>query len=100
MWYETNKYPRPYQLRDSALNYLVAPRNVAWVSTVDEQGRANLAPFSYFMALSSPIGKDPCPELVMISCVKDCAAHTLHNIKHNGQLVINGVADTMENPLP
>ena len=99
MWYETNKYPRPHELCDSALNYLVAPRNVAWVSTTDEQGRANLAPFSYFMALSSPIGKDPCPELVMISCVKDCAAHTLRNIKHSGQLVINGVDDSIKDSM-
>ena len=74
----------------------MAPRTVAWVSTVDEQGRANLAPFSYFMALSSPIGPNPCPELVMISCVKDCATHTLRNIKNSGQLVINGVDDTLK----
>lgn len=96
MWYETNKYPRPHELSTSALNYLVAPRTVAWVSTVDEQGRANLAPFSYFMALSSSTGRNPCPDLVMISCVKDCATHTLRNIKHSGQLVINGVDDSIK----
>jgi len=97
MWYETNKYPRPHELADSALNYLITKKNVAWVSTVDEQGRANLAPFSYFAALSSHTGRDPCPELVMISCVKDCAAHTLRNIKHSRQLVINGVDDSIKN---
>ena len=97
MWYETGKYP--YELPDSALNYLVAPRNVAWVSTVDEQGRANLAPFSYFMALSAPRHREPCPELVMISCVKDCATHTLHNIKHSGQMVINGVDNRVKDAM-
>lgn len=32
---------------------VVAPRPIAWVSTVDAQGRANLAPFSYFQAVCS-----------------------------------------------
>jgi len=97
MWYQTGQYP--HELPDSALNYLVSPRNVAWVSTVDEHGRANLAPFSYFMALSAPKHKEPCPELVMISCVKDCAVHTLGNIKLNGQLVINGVDGRLKDPM-
>ncbi len=32
---------------------LVAPRPIAWVSTEDEAGRRNLAPFSYFQAVCS-----------------------------------------------
>jgi flavin reductase (DIM6/NTAB) family NADH-FMN oxidoreductase RutF len=39
--------------RPSLFNSLVVPRPIAWVSTVDAQGRANLAPFSYFALLSS-----------------------------------------------
>jgi len=31
----------------------VIPRPIAWVSTVSRAGRANLAPFSFFMAVSS-----------------------------------------------
>lgn len=31
----------------------VVPRPIAWTSTVDEEGRVNLAPFSYFMACHS-----------------------------------------------
>lgn len=30
---------------------LVAPRPIAWVSTLDEDGRGNLAPFSYYQAI-------------------------------------------------
>jgi flavin reductase (DIM6/NTAB) family NADH-FMN oxidoreductase RutF len=30
---------------------IVAPRPIGWISTVDAQGRANLAPFSFFNAL-------------------------------------------------
>lgn len=31
----------------------VVPRPIAWVSTIDAQGRTNLAPFSFFNAVSS-----------------------------------------------
>ena len=34
------------------MNGLVAPRPIAWVSTVSDSGVANLAPFSYFNAFS------------------------------------------------
>jgi flavin reductase (DIM6/NTAB) family NADH-FMN oxidoreductase RutF len=32
---------------------IVAPRPIGWISTVDEQGRNNLAPYSYFNAIST-----------------------------------------------
>jgi flavin reductase (DIM6/NTAB) family NADH-FMN oxidoreductase RutF len=32
---------------------IVAPRPIGWISTADEQGRHNLAPYSYFNAISS-----------------------------------------------
>lgn len=32
---------------------LITPRPIAWVSTVDAQGRANLAPFSFFNGVTS-----------------------------------------------
>jgi flavin reductase (DIM6/NTAB) family NADH-FMN oxidoreductase RutF len=32
---------------------IVAPRPIGWISTVDEQGRHNLAPYSFFNAISS-----------------------------------------------
>jgi flavin reductase (DIM6/NTAB) family NADH-FMN oxidoreductase RutF len=32
---------------------LIAPRPIAWVSTIDADGRGNLAPFSYFQAVGS-----------------------------------------------
>lgn len=40
---------------------LVAPRPIAWVSTLDEDGRRNLAPFSYFQGVCSR------PPMVMLS---------------------------------
>lgn len=32
---------------------IVAPRPIAWISTLDDAGRPNLAPFSYFQAVCS-----------------------------------------------
>ncbi|MFD2500142.1 flavin reductase family protein [Rhizorhabdus histidinilytica] len=32
---------------------IVAPRPIGWISTVDAEGRPNLAPYSFFNALSS-----------------------------------------------
>ncbi|MGA2566390.1 MAG: flavin reductase family protein [Pseudolabrys sp.] len=32
---------------------IVAPRPIGWISTVDEKGRHNLAPYSFFNAISS-----------------------------------------------
>jgi flavin reductase (DIM6/NTAB) family NADH-FMN oxidoreductase RutF len=51
----------------------VAPRPIAWASTVDEDGNPNLAPYSFFNAFSS---------------TKD----TLHNIEKTREVVINVVS--------
>lgn len=69
----------------------VAPRPIAWVSTINSAGQANLAPFSFFNALS---GKPPllgfCPALRERpegSVAKD----TLRNIRETGEFVVNVV---------
>ncbi len=67
----------------------VAPRPIAFVSTVDEKGNANLAPYSFFNAFSS----NP-PTLVFSSNrrVKDnTTKDTLHNVRESGECVINVV---------
>ena len=40
----------------------VVPRPIAWVSSVDAAGVANLAPFSYFMAITDE------PPTIAFSC--------------------------------
>ena len=39
-------------LRHNPLNALIAPRPIGWISTRDAQGRANLAPYSFFNAFN------------------------------------------------
>jgi len=65
----------------------VVPRPIAWVSTRAADGTANLAPFSYFTALSSA------PPLVGFAVVdrEGDPKDTLRNVRETGEWVINVV---------
>ena len=67
----------------------VAPRPIAFASTVDENGTPNLAPYSFFKVFSS----NP-PILVFSSNRKrsdNSTKDTLHNVEAIGEVVINVV---------
>ncbi len=68
----------------------VAPRPIALVSTVDEDGNANLAPYSFFNAFSSnpPIVVFSSNRRVRNNTTKD----TLHNVTATRECVINMVS--------
>lgn len=53
MYFETAAGMRPAPLTHNPFNALVMPRPIGWISTVDGTGRPNLAPYSYFNAVSS-----------------------------------------------
>jgi flavin reductase (DIM6/NTAB) family NADH-FMN oxidoreductase RutF len=67
----------------------IIPRPIGWVSTVDENGINNLAPFSFFNA----VGEDP-PHL-MFSTVRSGNKNkdTLNNVLANKQFVVNLVTE-------
>ncbi len=67
----------------------VSPRPIAFVSTIDEKGNHNLAPYSFFNAFSSnpPILVFSSNRKVSDNTTKD----TLHNIKQNKECVISAV---------
>lgn len=67
----------------------VAPRPIAWVSTIDEDGKPNLAPYSFFNAFSSnpPIVVFSSNRRVSDNTTKD----TLYNIEKTGEVVVNMV---------
>lgn len=74
----------PY--RRSLMNELVAPRPVAWVSSIDAEGRTNLAPFSHFNVVSSA------PPIVMFSCntpTDRALKDTVSNVIATGEFVVN-----------
>ncbi|MCB0638619.1 MAG: flavin reductase family protein [Lewinella sp.] len=67
----------------------VAPRPIAFVSTVDEDGRPNLAPYSFFNVFSSN------PATCVFSSNRRVSngttKDTLHNVEATGECVINMV---------
>src|SRR3954468_8150649 len=49
MFYRPDQPDAP---RAGLLNALVLPRPIGWISTLDREGRANLAPYSFFNAVA------------------------------------------------
>ena len=65
----------------------IAPRPIAFVSTVNAEGQANLAPFSYFNVFSAN------PPLVIFSPARRgrdaTTKHTWDNVQEVGEVVVN-----------
>lgn len=69
----------------------IIPRPIAWVSTVDDNGINNLAPFSYF----NMVGDDP-PHIIFSTRRDDNSnKDTLNNILANNQFVVNMVTESL-----
>ena len=71
----------------------IVPRAIAWVSSQDADGNLNLAPFSYFTAVSAQ------PPMV-IFCTSwrssdNGRKDTYHNVKATGEFVINFVSEDL-----
>jgi flavin reductase (DIM6/NTAB) family NADH-FMN oxidoreductase RutF len=77
--------PAPYRL----LTSIVAPRPIAWVSTVNPQGVPNLAPFSFYNAVAG------FPPTIMFSVsfrrAEPREKHTLRNARATGEFVCHVV---------
>ena len=77
--------------RNVLINGLIAPRPIAWVSSMSLNGVANLAPFSFFGAFSFDppvIGLGP-------GSRQGANKDTLRNIKASGEFVVNLVDRTL-----
>jgi len=81
-----------YQDRYKLLIGAIVPRPIAWVSSMDIAGNLNLAPFSYFTAVSS----DPMTLLFSVgwSEARGRMKDTLHNIRDVPEFVINITDET------
>jgi flavin reductase (DIM6/NTAB) family NADH-FMN oxidoreductase RutF len=51
MFYDTERYD--HGLPHDPLKAIIAPRPIGWISSLDLQGRVNLAPYSFFNAFST-----------------------------------------------
>jgi flavin reductase (DIM6/NTAB) family NADH-FMN oxidoreductase RutF len=75
-----------------ALIGVVTPRPIAWVTTVDAEGRVNLAPFSFF----NVFGSRP-PVVVFSPALKrdGTKKDTLSNIEATGEFVLNAAVASL-----
>lgn len=75
-------------LRHNPFKAIVAPRPIAWISTIDAEGRSNLAPFSFFNAVAED---PPCVVLGISGTRKrpDQLKDTAHNLRQVPEFVVN-----------
>lgn len=88
MFYETKNH---HGLKYNPMKAIVSPRPIAWISTVDAQGKPNLAPYSFFNAVSAEppiVGFAPTGTKIGIDERKD----SLRNIKETGEFCVNIVS--------
>ncbi len=70
----------------------ILPRPIAWVSTIDAEGRTNLAPFSFFQGVTSN------PPILMFVPVNDrhgVKKDTVKNIEQVPEFVVNVVSHAL-----
>lgn len=71
----------------------IVPRPIGWISTVDLDGRPNLAPFSFFNAVCpNPPHVVFCP---MIRGTDSAHKDTLRNLQATGEFVVNIVTEEL-----
>ena len=80
MFYEPGKRDRSILPHD-AFKAIVAPRPIGWISSVDAEGRVNLAPYSFFNGVSSN------PPIVMFA--SEGRKDTVRNVGATGEFVCN-----------
>lgn len=84
MYYEPGR--TPHGLPHDPFKSCVIPRPIGWISTVDRQGRANLAPFSQFQNVSFD------PPIVMFSSNQNSLGQrkdSVRNAEDTGEFVWN-----------
>lgn len=87
MFYEPKPGVKPEGLPHDPFKSLVVPRPIGWISTVDSDGVVNLAPYSYFNAVSSE------PPIVMFASNHakgdDRRKDSHRNAERTGDFVVN-----------
>ena len=94
MFYEPKKGV-PFKI--DPFKSLIFPRPIGWISSVDKNGVANLAPYSYFNAVT-----DEPPQIMF--CSNGSSTHgkykdSLSNILHTKEFVVNFVTTLTRNQM-
>ncbi|MFN8374880.1 MAG: flavin reductase family protein [Anaerolineae bacterium] len=83
----------PWQSLYKIMTGSVVPRPIGWISSVDAQGRYNLAPFSFFNVVCA----NP-PSVLFCSSVRGSdggSKDTLNNVRLTGEFVVNIVSEPL-----
>lgn len=89
MFFEPSNGMRPSPLQHNPLNALVCPRPIGWISTVGAEGAVNLAPFSYFNAVSAD---PPCVMFAPNAVSSEGEKDTYRNVVEIPEFVVNLVS--------
>jgi len=88
MYYNSDE---PCPLPHNPLKAIIAPRPIGWISTVDENGVVNLAPYSFFNAVHS----DPGVLMFSSELMKD----TARNAIRSGEFVFSLATLALQNAM-
>lgn len=91
MFFETANGMHPTPLKRNPLNALICPRPIAWVSTVSADGEFNLAPFSFFNAVSTD---PPCVMFAPNGAAPETHKDTYRNVGEVPEFVVNLVSES------
>lgn len=80
-----------HRLPHDPLKAIVAPRPIGWISSVDREGRINLAPYSFFNAVCET------PPIVAFS--SSGRKDTQSNVEATGEFVVNLATRALAEPM-
>ena len=83
----------PWQTLYKIMIGTILPRPIGWISSVDAQGKFNLAPFSFFNAICA----NP-PHLLFSPTIRSTdkkEKDTLRNVRETGEFVVNIVTEEL-----
>jgi flavin reductase (DIM6/NTAB) family NADH-FMN oxidoreductase RutF len=73
-----------HRLKHDPFKAIVAPRPIGWIGTIDDAGRVNLAPYSFFNGISS---RPP-----MVAFASEGWKDSVRNVEATGEFVCNLVS--------
>jgi flavin reductase (DIM6/NTAB) family NADH-FMN oxidoreductase RutF len=90
---EINPNQIPHQSVYKLMTGSILPRPIGWISTIDTDGRPNLAPFSFFnVVCSKPPTVVFCP---LVRGTDGQTKDTLNNVRATGEFVVNIVTEEL-----
>src|SRR5260370_34165360 len=92
MFYDAAK--RDHGLPQDPLKSLIVPRPIGWISTIDSQGRVNLAPYSFYNGVSE---YPPMVYFAITGTYGDTPTkHSRMNAESTGEFVVNMVSESLK----